>query len=80
MTETSMAATVKEAINVGYGCKLRILVSPGLSRTPYNRVFMGLCNRPRKLRTSIKKWNDYTVDGFLSMQYHIIHIYFSRLL
>lgn len=65
MTETSMAAMVKEAVNVGYGCKLRILVSPGLSRTPCNRVFMGLRNHPRKLSTSIKEWNDYTVDGFL---------------
>lgn len=29
MTETSMAATFKETVNVGYGCKLGILVSPG---------------------------------------------------
>lgn len=31
MTEMSMAAAIKETVNVGYGCKLRILVSPGVS-------------------------------------------------
>lgn len=30
MTEMSMAAAIKETVNVGYGCKLRILVSPGV--------------------------------------------------
>lgn len=30
MTEMSMAVAIKETVNVGYGCKLRILVSPGV--------------------------------------------------
>jgi hypothetical protein len=30
MTETSMAAAIKETVNVGHGCKLQILMSPEL--------------------------------------------------